>query len=137
METLEHIPPKNIPKILNKLYDLLKENGTLILTVPSTNLPLQPKHYQHFSESKINLLLKPRFKVSSIIGYSKVGPKRKIFYFLQRIALILYLFKNRLRLFNRFLKFLYDYYRKNLATGQTAECFGMLILAVKKQDVFE
>ena len=38
IETLEHIPDNEIQEFLNIIYNKLKNNGILILTVPTTNL---------------------------------------------------------------------------------------------------
>jgi 2-polyprenyl-3-methyl-5-hydroxy-6-metoxy-1,4-benzoquinol methylase len=49
MEVLEHIPPENLSDIVAQLHNALIENGWLIVSVPTDNIPLNRKHYQHFT----------------------------------------------------------------------------------------
>lgn len=53
IETLEHINPEDIQKIISNLYRALKKGGRLVVTVPSVNKPLQDKHYQHFTKESL------------------------------------------------------------------------------------
>ena len=59
IETLEHISPTELPKFVKGLHNCLKDDGTLVLTVPSTNSPLRGKHFQHFSDESLEKILKP------------------------------------------------------------------------------
>jgi len=79
IETLEHIPPKELPGIIIKLSKILKKDGKLVITVPSKNLPLSPKHYQHFNEESIKAYLEKEFSVEKIRGHYKLGLAQKIF----------------------------------------------------------
>jgi 2-polyprenyl-3-methyl-5-hydroxy-6-metoxy-1,4-benzoquinol methylase len=49
MEVLEHILPLHVKSIFEELFAMLHPNGIFIVAVPSTNVPVHPKHYQHFS----------------------------------------------------------------------------------------
>ena len=49
MEVLEHIPPAELTKVIAQLRSVLDASGIFIVTVPTTNIPLNPKHYQHFT----------------------------------------------------------------------------------------
>lgn len=49
IEVLEHISDDNISDFLTTLYSRTKLNGYTILSVPTTNLPLNPKHYRHYN----------------------------------------------------------------------------------------
>lgn len=62
VEVLEHIPPTQVDSFLKSVADSIHENGTLILTVPHTNKPVQSKHYQHFNSSQLFSLLEPYFQ---------------------------------------------------------------------------
>ena len=55
IETLEHIPDDEINDFLKTINNNLKNDGILLLTVPTTNLKLHPKHYRHYN---IDLLKK-------------------------------------------------------------------------------
>lgn len=130
METLEHLIPKQIPTIMKNLSKNLKKEGRLIITVPSTNLPVEKKHYQHFSEKSLMNTLKPYFKINKVIGYHKKGNEKFIFSNLQRIAVLLYPFKKRLSL-TKYFKFMADYYQKNIATGPAKSCLGLIAICQK------
>ena len=62
MEVLEHIPPNELGEFIKSIVSILNTNGVLILTVPSNNLPVQDKHYQHFSKVKLENLLSLYFQ---------------------------------------------------------------------------
>lgn len=70
VETLEHIPKEFVPSVIVNLKKMLNVGGLLIVTVPSILLPLQDKHYQHFSPEIIEEYFKPHFTIQSIIGYA-------------------------------------------------------------------
>jgi SAM-dependent methyltransferase len=54
IEVLEHIPRAEVNPFLKKVASLLLPQGHLILSVPSTNLPmLHPGHVQHFTTEKL------------------------------------------------------------------------------------
>lgn len=95
IETLEHIKPALIKPVLQILYDLLKQDGKLIITVPSVNLPLDKKHYQHFDKQTLKTIFENYFKIDKIRGHHKTGNKRKIFKIISLFfALSKFLFKN-------------------------------------------
>jgi len=49
MEVFEHIPPSELSTIIKRLRTVLQSDGILLVTCPTTNIPQNPKHYQHFS----------------------------------------------------------------------------------------
>lgn len=49
IEVLEHIRPDVLADTIEQLKSLLCSGGVLIVTVPTNNIPINPKHYQHFS----------------------------------------------------------------------------------------
>lgn len=63
IEVLEHIPPKEIDEFINSVAANLKPDGFGIITVPSVNLPLHHKHYQHFTKETATIILERRFVV--------------------------------------------------------------------------
>jgi SAM-dependent methyltransferase len=54
MEVLEHIPPLDLKPLTEELQAVLSPYGIFIVTVPSLNIPLNKKHYQHFSLESLN-----------------------------------------------------------------------------------
>lgn len=66
IEVLEHIPPEEIPSFLATLQKSLGAGGKGIITVPSVAVPVNRKHYQHFSEESLKKTLAPYFTVESV-----------------------------------------------------------------------
>ncbi len=48
LEVLEHVPDHAVEGFLQTLIDRTKSGGYIYITVPSTNLPLNKKHYRHY-----------------------------------------------------------------------------------------
>ncbi|TSD02427.1 MAG: type 12 methyltransferase [Parcubacteria group bacterium Athens0714_24] len=107
VEVLEHIPSQDIRSFLESLGRLLNVNGKLIITVPSDNINLISKHYQHFNIPKIENLFNGLFKIEEIHYLNKNCLKNKI---------IQKLLGNRFFILNhkKTLNCLYNYYTKNL-----------------------
>ena len=107
IETLEHVPPDRIAGLVAALRRLLKTDGTLLVSVPSQNLGLNRKHYQHFSLSSLAATLRPSFEITR-------------HYFLNRISkwdsLLKVILTNRYFILNepRLLNALYRRYENNL-----------------------
>jgi SAM-dependent methyltransferase len=57
LEVIEHVPPGQLEDFLKAALAAVRPGGYLILTVPHTNMPLDPKHYQHFNPQKLDRLL--------------------------------------------------------------------------------
>lgn len=51
IEVLEHVPDDRVSAFLRALAARLAPGGTLLLSVPTTNVPLHPKHHRHYDES--------------------------------------------------------------------------------------
>ena len=68
IETLEHIHPEKTNNVLKELKRVLKPSGRLIVTVPSVLVPLNKKHYRHFSEKTLRDCLADFFDVKSMAG---------------------------------------------------------------------
>jgi SAM-dependent methyltransferase len=49
IEVLEHVPPEHALAFLQRAYSLVRPGGTLLVTVPHSNVPVHAKHYRHFS----------------------------------------------------------------------------------------
>jgi len=63
IETLEHVPDKDITKFVGMLYEKISKNGTLIITVPTTVVPLNKKHYRHYDEKLLKKQLEGKFEI--------------------------------------------------------------------------
>ena len=76
IETLEHIEPSNIPQILKELRRVLKNEGVLIVTVPSSlqGIPVYgSKHYQHFTTKYLTEIVSRYFRAYAIFGQDRAG----------------------------------------------------------------
>jgi SAM-dependent methyltransferase len=49
IEVIEHIPKNELPVFLNSLSQRINESGRIIISVPTTNIPLNKKHYRHYT----------------------------------------------------------------------------------------
>jgi SAM-dependent methyltransferase len=132
METLEHFIPSEIPIVLSNLSNVLREDGKLIITVPSKNMLLNKKHYQHFTAESLAETVNPYFRVIKINGHEKISYHKKIFMFLRKIGHLIYPFRNKIFLVKKFFIFMNNYYKKNLSTGRPEECNGLIAICVKK-----
>lgn len=54
VEVLEHIPDDEVDGFLISLARRLRPGGHLLLSVPSTAIPLHPKHYRHYDEQLLS-----------------------------------------------------------------------------------
>ncbi|HEX8667487.1 MAG TPA: class I SAM-dependent methyltransferase [Allosphingosinicella sp.] len=63
IDVLEHIEPGFLPEFVAGMRGQVRDGGRLIVTVPSTNVKLNKKHYQHFTDAKVRETLAPAFEV--------------------------------------------------------------------------
>lgn len=124
IETLEHIPPAEVPRFLGGLANLLEKKGTLIVTVPSSNVPVSPKHYQHFDQRALEDVLSPYVSVIKWQFLNKKGFQTKV---------IMRLLTNRFFAINsvRISTWLYRYYTRYLLHAQPHNC-GIILLVAQK-----
>jgi ubiquinone/menaquinone biosynthesis C-methylase UbiE len=76
IETLEHIPPEEISPILKEFKRILKNDGSLIITVPSLygGAPdAKSKHYQHFTVESLTASVVPHFEVEEMYGQDLIS----------------------------------------------------------------
>lgn len=110
VEVLEHIPDDEIESFMNLLASKLNTNGKLVLSVPSKNLKLHPKHYRHYNLNLLKNHVNSSFRIKS--HYFVHNCKSKIYWLLNRV------FVNRLFVLNEpiiskwLIKFYNKYFRK-------------------------
>ncbi len=78
MEVLEHIPPADLPDIVAHLHSALTEDGWLIVSVPTTNIPLNRKHYQHFTLKTLTQILDSYFSLQEVHYVHRIGILAKL-----------------------------------------------------------
>ena len=71
IETMEHIRPEKISPMLSEFHRVLKDDGRLIITVPSHLMKLNKKHYQHFSLESLATSLEPLFIIEKAVGQNR------------------------------------------------------------------
>jgi SAM-dependent methyltransferase len=125
IEVFEHIPLGLTKVFVEKIKELLKDGGELLLTVPHQNKPLQEKHFQHFSNESLLEYYKDSFDVIEVLNFEKRS-------LLNRIISKL-LVNNLFVLNNRFLKnLMYKMYVKRCFVASQQNC-GRIFLHLKKK----
>lgn len=116
IEVLEHIPPHRLDKALFNISTALRENGKLIVTVPSKRLKSRRRwgHFQHFSTEGLKKTLGKYFRVEKIYGHSRMGLKKTFFDFLRIFGCLLYLPSRKVKFFRKYFVFLENYFKLHL-----------------------
>ena len=121
IETFEHFIPAERPEIVKKIHELLQPNGKLIVTVPTTNVPLSKRHYEHFTAKTLEDAMRPFFKAEKITGHSKHLLNAVVFSNLVRIGLLLLPLRNLFGV-RGYHDFLERFYVKYVEKGKPQEC---------------
>lgn len=106
LDVLEHLPSEIITKAIVNLWKALKPGGRLVVSVPTTNMAVPDKHYQHFSAETLEKLFVPMFEPVAIRGYIKSGRKWRTYSRLQGCAKLIWPLHNKMRLVRRFVKYM-------------------------------
>lgn len=111
IETLEHIPPDEIADFLKGLHHYLKPDGTLIITVPSVNIKMVDKHYQHFTLKSLDDTIKPYFSISTHYFINMISFQAKV---------LGKMLTNKLYILNekRLVNWIFGRYERNLLKAQ-------------------
>jgi len=134
METLEHIPPDMIPKVILNLWRVLKDDERLIVTVPTIKLPVTDKHYQHFTMDKLEKLFTPLFVPIEKIGHCKTGRARTYWCLLQRCAILTWWLRKKVPGIRRFLNYVDNYYDNKIECCSLEEAGGFIVVFKKNPD---
>lgn len=128
IEVLEHIPIKEIPNFLQTLYNYLNDAGNLILTVPSNNITLNPKHYQHFNTKTIKNTLSGFFEIKEIFYLNQKGWKTNV---------ISKLLSNRFFILNyrRFIKIIYNFYINRILMANENNAQRICVICEKNKSL--
>lgn len=126
IETLEHIPLNLVSNFIKSIHNHIASNGTLLITVPTVNVPKSPKHYQHFDLQSLQKALNPFFTITAHNFITKGTTSARI---------IKSLLANRFFALNHqpTLNKLYKYYMKNSFYGNSKN--STRIFAVCKPNV--
>jgi 2-polyprenyl-3-methyl-5-hydroxy-6-metoxy-1,4-benzoquinol methylase len=80
IETLEHIQLDELPAFLDGVYKRLSDNGVLIVTVPTVNVPVNVHHVQHFDLAKLRNLLRGTFVIERVSYLNRNSRALRWFY---------------------------------------------------------
>jgi ubiquinone/menaquinone biosynthesis C-methylase UbiE len=122
IETLEHIKPDEIPDFLKGVRRCLADEGTFVVTVPSSNVRVSRKHYQHFSPKSLTEALSPFFTVRDL-RYLNEKPTGLL-------KLMRTLLDNRVFILNhrRLLRLIYTYYVQHYLIATEHTCRRLAVL---------
>lgn len=126
LDVLEHVQLDKVQQFLKGVYQYLKEDGILIVTVPSKNTPIQKKHYQHFDEVSLKKALCPYFEIEEV-HYLNRRPSK----FQKKIIRLM---SNRFYIINysKLLGWLYKYYEKHLLLADKDKCWRIAVTCGKR-----
>lgn len=63
VEVIEHVPEADLDPLLEAVHTWLAPEGRLVVTVPTTNVPVIPKHERHYDPSLLAQHLGDRFEI--------------------------------------------------------------------------
>jgi 2-polyprenyl-3-methyl-5-hydroxy-6-metoxy-1,4-benzoquinol methylase len=64
IEVIEHIPDENIAEFVSDIRDRVSDDGTLIVSVPTTNVPVTREHHRHYDLELLSSHLSPHFEIN-------------------------------------------------------------------------
>ncbi len=132
IEVIEHIPPALLPAVTERIARHLSANGRLVVTVPSKNLALSPKHEQHFDEASLRAVLEPRFEVESLTGYARTGWERQLYLLLRQVGALLYPPSVVFPKLRRYFQLVSEFYERFGASGPPGVCRGLIAVCRKR-----
>jgi len=99
-DVLEHLGENELRQSLQGAYDVIKNTGMLLVTVPSTNSPTETKHYRHYTKTLLSDQLESKyFQLEEIRGYVYQPPYIRNFLFrIQNMPIVWRLYRPFLRI---------------------------------------
>lgn len=123
MEVLEHIPPESSADFIAAVHAQLSKGGTLLLTVPHSNKPVEYKHFMHFDSVRLKAILQNNFEIIEIIPFERRSILTRILNLL--IGNSFYLINNK-----TLLNFFYQFYKKYLfSCSNENQCQRLYVMA--------
>jgi 2-polyprenyl-3-methyl-5-hydroxy-6-metoxy-1,4-benzoquinol methylase len=115
IETLEHVPPVELGEFVSGLRRRTNDDGTLVVSVPSTNIKMSAKHYQHFDLHSLASALAPHFRVEEHYYLNRISKWERL---LSTVLTNRYFILNERRLLNA----LYRRYERSLLAAHESNC---------------
>jgi 2-polyprenyl-3-methyl-5-hydroxy-6-metoxy-1,4-benzoquinol methylase len=122
IETLEHVKFDEVKPFLTGIDNYLKEDGSFIITVPSKNVDLNKKHYQHFDLNSLKDALSPIFTITDVNYLNHKYSK-----FIKKIL------SNKLFILNhkKILRWFFKYYMNHLLHTEAINCRRIAVVCKK------
>jgi SAM-dependent methyltransferase len=115
IETLEHVPPAEVREFVSGLRRRVNEGGLLVVSVPSVNIKMSAKHYQHFDLGSLTTALAPQFKVEEHYYLNRISKWDRL---LSAALTNRYFILNERRLLNA----LFRRYERSLLAARESDC---------------
>jgi SAM-dependent methyltransferase len=115
IETLEHVPPVESGEFVSGLRRRTNDGGTLVVSVPSKNIKMSAKHYQHFDLDSLASALAPHFRVEEHYYLNRISKWERV---LSAALTNRYFILNERRLLNA----LYRRYERSLLAARESDC---------------
>lgn len=77
-EVIEHIKPEQVGDYCKNIAASLNDGGLFFMTTPTTNIPVNTKHYQHFTKESLTYHLSPYFTIEEIVFLNQVNFFNKV-----------------------------------------------------------
>lgn len=131
VEVLEHIPPNDIEKFVASLHQLIKPGGRLLVSVPSINLPIQEKHYQHFTLETLLNHFGNKFDLIEGKGHTKSGSAWKRYVVMRKLAQFFWPLRGKNPFVNKYIHYVINYY-KSIERCDINQAISIILLLEKK-----
>lgn len=115
IETLEHVPPAELGEFVAGLRRRVSEGGLLVVSVPSKNIKMSAKHYQHFDLGSLKAALAPHFGVEEHFYLNRISKWDRL---LSAVLTNRYFILNERRLLNA----LFRRYERSLLAARESDC---------------
>ena len=73
VETLEHIPDEELLTVLTKLSNKFDDEGCLIVSVPTLNVPVISKHHRHYGIEELRTQIRGLYRVEKTLYVHRHG----------------------------------------------------------------
>jgi len=84
IEVLEHIPNNFVEPFITQVLSLINKDGYFIISVPTTVIPLNKKHYRHYDEALLTEHIE-NFGNVELISETRVYKESKLHKFIMRL----------------------------------------------------